>query len=730
MLEDTKFAGMTKATDYSHIIITNKKVDLGTSNQWTGTLIAHNKDEAPFAPPQESDPQSLQQARARKSYRFRVTADGTFTLDGLVQYLSSTSAGAYYASRDDTIQLLNILIARIPNFAANVFGIGQNKFYPTYPHPLAELRVLGNGLQAQRGYYSSVRPAVGRILVNLNVASAAFYQPIPLVDLMNQYIGGDRIPRHPGDLERCEAFLRMVRVWTKYLKPRNAQGEIIPGDTVRKTKTVVGFAGDPDTRKKPDPHAPRFGNAKQVSFEFTDGNNKRRTTVFDYFRNHHSITLQRWQEPVINVGTRGDPMYLAVELCTIEAGQPARRLLAGNQTSEMIRFAARAPNANAVSIEGTANAPGNALTIFGFSPNDQPNTTQPVGYQINPQMITVPGRILSSPQLQYGGQKENPRMGSWNLAGKRFNKAGAFNRWSCLIINHAGQRGLALQAEPGPLIDSFGQALKSYGINIPNRVPNKAIQIPGVHGQDRGQTDKLLQESFQGAEKFQIDVVFVVLREADKWLYSRIKFWGDVKFGIQTICSVGSKLQKPAGQQMYFANVALKFNIKGNGTAHSIPPAELKPLDNRTMLMGIDVTHPSPGSAENAPSIAAVVANYSVDLCQFPGSIMSQRGTVEMVQDLKKMILERLDCWQRKNKNMLPDKIIVYRDGVSEGQYDLVLQNELPAFHEAFKERYGAENKWPKVAIIIVGKRHHTRFYPTRREDAGKLNNHLSASMY
>lgn len=39
---------------------------------------------------------------------------------------------------------------------------------------------------------------------------------------------------------------------------------------------------------------------------------------------------------------------------------------------------------------------------------------------------------------------------------------------------------------------------------------------------------------------------------------------------------------------------------------------------------------------------------------------------VQMVQDLETMLLERLLQYQKHNNNRLPDRILVFRDGVSE----------------------------------------------------------------
>jgi hypothetical protein len=63
---------------------------------------------------------------------------------------------------------------------------------------------------------------------------------------------------------------------------------------------------------------------------------------------------------------------------------------------------------------------------------------------------------------------------------------------------------------------------------------------------------------------------------------------------------------------------------------------------------------------------------------------------------------------------------------VSEGQYDLVLEHELPDLRKACQELYPAESTKqgiPHITIIIVGKRHNTRFYPTDKRDSDRSSN-------
>jgi eukaryotic translation initiation factor 2C len=217
---------------------------------------------------------------------------------------------------------------------------------------------ITGGLIALRGYYASVRTSSNRILVNLNVASAAFYKDGPLIDLVSEY-SNSRGQLTAQELTRAEAFIRMLRVKTSYLKALDTNGKPKMDaqgrpQTVLGLKSIVGLA--------------RNGNAQTVTFNWKDPKTPnapaRKISVFEFSKAQHGITLQRPDLPVLNVGTRSDPSYLPVELATVLPGQPVRRLLSGNQTEQMLRFAARAPRHNAESIVGT---PGNGLKTMGFN---------------------------------------------------------------------------------------------------------------------------------------------------------------------------------------------------------------------------------------------------------------------------------------------------------------------------------------------------------------------------
>lgn len=158
----------------------------------------------------------------------------------------------------------------------------------------------------------------------------------------------------------------------------------------------------------------------------------------------------------------------------------------------------------------------------------------------------------------------------------------------------------------------------------------------------------------------------------------------------------------------------VKFNLKLGGTNHTLAFDKSSPLEN-TMVIGIDVSHPSQAKLRGAKSIAGVVANRSsMDFSQWPCSLRTQPGGTEIVEAMQEMVTERLKAWRRP----LPQKFLIYRDGVSEDQYDEVLQYELPCIERAIQAWIG-KGKF-QIALVVVAKRHHTRFYPTSHDQTDK----------
>lgn len=310
----------------------------------------------------------------------------TLSAQSLMEYLTSTdlSVVGQYDSKLEMVQALNIFLKHYVKSANNLATIGASKSFSMGAN--ADTADLGSGLKALRGFFTSVRAATNRILVNINVSHGAFYQEGELSRLLVAYGG--------RNLRSLEKFLKRIRVRTTHRKPKkNKKGLEVP-----RVKTIYGLAAVEKRRWSHLAHPPRvsaFGaGPKNVEFWLNEdaasepkapsvpgaepaqstpkkkgkgkgGKGKgpaaagpapagqsdagRYISVYDFFLKTYQIQTNP-DYPVVNVGTADNPSYLPVEVCVVMDGQACSTKLKPDQTSNMIRFAVRRPGANALSI--------------------------------------------------------------------------------------------------------------------------------------------------------------------------------------------------------------------------------------------------------------------------------------------------------------------------------------------------------------------------------------------
>lgn len=84
------------------------------------------------------------------------------------------------------------------------------------------------------------------------------------------------------------------------------------------------------------------------------------------------------------------------------------------------------------------------------------------------------------------------------------------------------------------------------------------------------------------------------------------------------------------------------------------------------------------------------------------------------------MVLERLKKWS-SHRGQSPANILYYRDGVGNKQYPDIKTMEIPQIQAAWKEFDPTGSPIP-LTVVIVTKRHNTRFYPVRSDDTMSYN--------
>ncbi|KAI1122114.1 RNA interference and gene silencing protein [Nemania abortiva] len=670
-------------------------------------------------------------------YRIRIQFTGSLTLSELINHLTSTQAGLMFGSKDEIIQALNIVLGHYPKAEPAVTTIAANRHFSMNPTPYDRMS-LGAGLQVIRGFFMSVRAATARILVNVQVKNMAFYDEGPLDRIMMAYMS-DNGSNKMGLLR----FVKGLSIDLTHIKRTNSKGQRIP-----RIKKIQGFATRDDGRNLAHPPVvPQFGaGAKEVQF-FLDspasasssqpapvsGGKKKGAkgpkgpkpssgpssagsyiSVFDFYKQRYNIVVRDPSLPVVSIGTKEDPSYSPADVCYVKPGQPAKTKLSPSQTQQMIRFSVRRPTENARSIASSGQQ-------LGLEPTNA--TLDAFNINVPTKLITVPGRVLGAPAIKYSGTGvAMPRFGSWDVRGIKFSTKAELSSWTYLRISlQRGRNFWNSDSDFLAKVDELQNKLRDLGVSVSNYLPGKHIITDPQH---------LESEIDHWIHRFAINprrpkMILVIMPEAEiTTVYNRVKYICDVKEGILNVCVIDSKFSRANIQ--YLANVSLKFNLKLGGRNHVLDPSKLGFIGQRkTMVVGIDVTHPAPGSSPNAPSVAGVVASIDEWLGQWPADLRIQPARQEMVADLDAMFKSRLLLWKERNK-ILPENILVYRDGVSEGQYNIVVDKELPALRAACEAVYPSleiKAGKPRITMIIVGKRHNTRFFPTKVEDADRGGN-------
>ncbi len=169
-------------------------------------------------------------------------------------------------------------------------------------------------------------------------------------------------------------------------------------------------------------------------------------------------------------------------------------------------------------------------------------------------MVRLQGRILQQPKLFYK-QKITPinmRGSSWNmLQAMKFREAKMLNDWACVRIQ-MDRRDQPIFEDPcAKSLEDFQTHLKSKGI-IAEKNNNHDDLFLTVHDYE---PDGLLDGFFKPSRKdYNVRFLLVVLpQQVTSKLYDHIKRYGDVKYGIHTVCVKADQFGNPR----YDDNVAL-----------------------------------------------------------------------------------------------------------------------------------------------------------------------------
>nr|AGH30327.1 argonaute-2 [Nilaparvata lugens] len=601
-----------------------------------------------------------------QEYEVTVKFASKVDMSQLSQYLSGR--GQSYQTPQEALQAIDIVLR---NPAALTFvGVGRSFF--TKPEQIID---LGEGLELWYGFYQSA--ILGwKPFLNVDVAHKGFPMGEQLLQTLCRYM-------------RCQVNdLRNMRSLDRYVQ--NDFEKYIKG-----LKVEYQIPSRPETKRVYKVNK-LVKNAIEQRFIFEKDNKKVEMTVGEYFQREKKYGLQYPFLPLVHIGPLNKEFFVPLEMCMITRGQALNRKLTPNQTAEMVRNAAKPPDERRRRI-------AMALRKANFN-NDK--CVQEFGIHVSDRFAEVNGRVLEPPTLEYNRQQIKPTKGVWRSG--RFLQAVEIKNWA--IIN-CDRRTNDIQLQKfGTEMSVHGKTLGAIISPSPKIIPFNSIPPNKPNWtRDFGSLLSNLREN-------KTEIVIVVIPEQAE-IYALVKQTAELSVGILTQCIKSKTMYKmnPAT----IGNILLKVNSKLNGLNHKLG-GRPKLLARPAMIMGADVTHPSPDQV-NIPSVAAVSASHDANGFMYNMMWRLQPAKTEIIEDLQAIVVAQLKYFFQKTR-CKPETIYFFRDGVSEGQFNQVLSAELTAIRKACRTLQ--EDYKPGITFLVVQKRHHTRFFPKHdRDKEGKFGN-------
>ncbi|XP_063625187.1 protein argonaute-2-like [Cydia splendana] len=522
---------------------------------------------------------------------------------------------------------------------------------------------LGDGLEMWTGMFQSAIFTT-RPFINVDVAHKGFPRAQPLVQALtndfklstNEKVENQR----SRGVDSFQAFVKGLKVVAYIGGDTSAGGQ--------KREFIANGLTDSPSR---------------LSFPMDIGGGKtKNVTVAEYFAKEKGYRLRYPNLNCVWVGPRDKNINYPMELLEVAYGQARNRQLNEIQLSTMVRQAATPPDERKRKIE-------EVIKDMDYSRN---RDFKQFGLEISDKFFPVDAKVLAPPRLETGSGSVEPRNGSWQA--NRLLKPEALQNWGFIMIE-PDQRS---QLDPANIISLMMNCGRQMGMTV----SEPSVKCFNLRMQElRNTLLKCLEE--------QVKFLFIIVPTRGRDYYHRVKQMAERDVGILTQCikeQTASKRMNPQTAR----NILLKVNSKLMGINQALDNRSLPNClkDGRVMVVGADVTHPSPDQT-SVPSIAAVTASIDPKCFMYNIGLSIQTPKKEMIIEFEDMMVEHLTIYKQRN-GFLPTKIYVFRDGVSEGQFAQVMNSELLAVHKAYQRMAGPTAK-PEVLFLLVQKRHHTRLF-------------------
>lgn len=588
----------------------------------------------------------------------------------------STQMSSMPAQCSNIFQMLEVMFNYYSSVKYEVSA--RNRFFSQSNRIFGQNYAVSGIKEGVVGFFSSLRPVegwkdAGVLMLNVDVAHAAFYRTQHLMDFLGQF----NIRPRPGSRDNLDSS--QIKKITNELIKKDIR--IVTTHTSFKRRYKVTGISD----KTPQTHT------------FQCSPDGKTTNVEQYFRDRYNYQIRFPHLQCLKVGNQGN--HMPMEVCEIAPNQRVKGELTGLETAEFIKQTAVPPHVRLNQVKNVM-----AQNRFDLDP-----VLKQLGVSVSDKPESVEGRVLPPPMVEMANSKTvMPVKGVWDVRGNFFNKTGQLDKWAAIDFSQRGQRTLP---------DFIGM-LQATGRRLGLVTAPPLTVLPRA---DPYRPSVALNEIMHRYKE--VNLILCVIENGDT--YKMIKGTGDRELHVITQCVLAKNVFKCSPATV--SNLLFKINAKLGGINHfstyndpTVGPSFKQLFVEPVLVMGADVNHP-PAHDKSTPSLVAVVGSLDRNATKYALEVRHQEHRKEMIVDMKNVTVNLMKQFRNKTGSV-PKRIIMFRDGVSESQFVQMLRNEMrdmraacTSLHKDFK---------PAITFICVQKRHHTRLYcQDSRDGVGKSGN-------
>ena len=497
------------------------------------------------------------------------------------------------------------------------------------------------------------------------------------------------------------AYEKIIEISKKYnndYKNENSKKEIM---AFFKGRTLITQYGNYRSYKIGDIDFDR--NVDNTSFNFEEKDGTQRTiTIKEYYLNQYKIKFKYDEQPLFIEENKNEKnskvKYLIPELLYITGNEEFdskekedfflmnKKMNTPNEKINKLK-----KGINYLSNKEKKTIIKNGENLEFPSPSD---ITLQWGINFSENFLELNAALLSLPQIKFFSQNfEDIKLINNKFKIKKVLTPINFDEKNCLLLTF---KNLVSTAKND--CEQITKSAQAFGLQF---------SLPKLHIIEHTNKNELILDlekiNFNDGKKMAI----IVLDDKTKNLYPIIKDYIYSQAGIASQCMLHDEQLRPNINKFsmsYYSAVLNQMVVKAQGELFEIKFCD-KLVKGKSMIIGIEY------SKFKDVIKYHISASYNENLNKFYTDGKSVNVKENTVDTLLLLLKNALDFYSQKNKNTLPNTVIIYREGIyNDLSNDKFVKNEIIELEKFFGGNY-QENYKPNLTVFNVNKKTNLKFF-------------------